>query len=139
MIARFLVTLGVLLLTVGIIVQTASAQADPLPSWNDGPTKQRIVAFVDDHEGKPVGVSTFIGRRPILAFGNSDGDQQMLEYTDSGLGPRLMLLVHHDDAEREYAYDRRSHVGKLDIALDEAQRRDWVVISMKNDWQRVFP
>jgi haloacid dehalogenase-like hydrolase len=97
------------------------------------------MVFVDDHEGKPVGISTFIGRRPILAFGNSDGDQQMLAYTDSGVGPRLMLLVHHDDAEREYAYDRQSHAGKLDTALDEAQRRDWVVVSMKDDWQRVFP
>jgi hypothetical protein len=122
-----------------LIVQLASAQGDPLPSWTDGSSKQRIMAFVDDHEGKPVGISTFIGCRPILAFGNSDGDQQMLEYTASGVGPRLMLLVHHDDAEREYAYDRQSHVGQLNTALGEAQRRNWVVVSMKDDWQRVFP
>jgi hypothetical protein len=122
-----------------LIVQLASAQGDPLPSWTDGSSKQRIMAFVDDHEGKPVGISTFIGCRPILAFGNSDGDQQMLEYTASGVGPRLMLLVHHDDAEREYAYDRQSHVGQLNTALGEAQRRNWVVVSMKDDWQRIFP
>jgi hypothetical protein len=70
---------------------------------------------------------------------NPDSGQQMLEYTDSGLGPRLILLVHHDDAEREYAYDRQSHVGELNTVLDEAQRRNWVVVSMKDDWQRIFP
>jgi phosphoglycolate phosphatase-like HAD superfamily hydrolase len=97
------------------------------------------VEFVDDGPGKPVGINRFIGRRPIFAFGNSDGDQQMLEYTDQGDGPRLMLLVHHDDAEREVAYDRDSHVGKLDTAWDEALQKGWIIVSMKNDWARIFP
>ena len=97
------------------------------------------VNFVDDKEGKPVGINEFIGRRPIAAFGNSDGDQQMLEWTAAGEGPRLMLLVHHTDAAREYAYDRQSSFGKLDKALDEANVRGWVVVDMKNDWSRIFP
>ena len=78
------------------------------------------VEFVDDGPGKPVGINRFIGRRPIFAFGNSDGDQQMLEWTAAGSGARFMGLVHHTDAEREYAYDRQSKIGKLDKALDEA-------------------
>ena len=78
-------------------------------------------------------------RRPLLAFGNSDGDLQMLQYTASGDGARLMLLVHHDDADREYAYDRDSHVGRLDAALDEARARDWAVVSMRDDWTTIFP
>jgi phosphoglycolate phosphatase-like HAD superfamily hydrolase len=94
---------------------------------------------VDDKEGKPININLHIGRRPILAFGNSDGDLQMLQYTASGTGPRLMLLVHHDDAEREYAYDRDSHVGRLDQALDTARAQGWQVVSMKEDWQTVFP
>jgi hypothetical protein len=96
------------------------------------------VDLVDDGPGKPVGIQRAIGRRPILAFGNSDGDLQMLQYTAAGEGPRLMLLLHHDDAAREYAYDRESHVGRLDKALDEAVRRGWVVVSMKNDFATVF-
>jgi hypothetical protein len=94
--------------------------------------------FMDDHEGKPVGINKFIGRRPIAAFGNSDGDLQMLEWVTAGKGPCFGLLVHHDDAAREFAYDRKSAVGKLDIALDEAPKRGWTVVSMKNDWDRVF-
>lgn len=97
------------------------------------------IDLVDDHAGKPVGIQRFIGRRPILAFGNSDGDQQMLEWTAAGAGPRFMGLVHHTDAEREYAYDRTSHVGKLDKALDEATARNWTVVDMKRDWNKVFP
>jgi hypothetical protein len=97
------------------------------------------VDFVDDKEGKPVGINHFIGRRPIAAFGNSDGDQQMLEWTAAGKGARLMLLVHHTDAEREYAYDRQSSVGQLDKALDEANTKGWIVVDMKNDWKTVFP
>ena len=97
------------------------------------------VDFVDDKAGKPVGIHKFIGRRPILAFGNSDGDFEMLEWTTTGPGPRLGLLVHHDDAEREVAYDRKSVVGRLDRGLDEAPARGWMLVSMKRDWKRVFP
>jgi phosphoserine phosphatase len=95
--------------------------------------------FVDDKEGKPVGIGRFIGRRPIMAFGNSDGDLQMLQYTASGPGPRFALIVHHTDGEREVAYDRTSHIGKLDKALDEAKERGWTVASMKDDWKTIFP
>jgi hypothetical protein len=94
--------------------------------------------FIDDGPGKPVGIYRNIGRRPILAFGNSDGDQQMLEMTGVGAGKRLVLLVHHDDAEREFAYDRISHIGKLDKAWDEATARGWTVVSMKSDWNKIF-
>jgi phosphoglycolate phosphatase-like HAD superfamily hydrolase len=96
------------------------------------------VNFIDDGPGKPVGINDFIGRRPILAFGNSDGDLQMLEWTAAGPGPRLMLLVHHTDSVREYAYDRQSSVGKLDKALDEANAKGWTVVSMKDDWKQIF-
>lgn len=101
--------------------------------------KEAKVEFIDDHDGKPVGINRFIGRRPILAFGNSDGDQAMLQYTAAGWGPRFLGLVHHTDAEREYAYDRQSHVGKLDKALDEARERGWTIVDMKRDWRVVFP
>jgi len=95
--------------------------------------------FIDDKAGKPVGIHEHIGRRPIAAFGNSDGDQQMLEWTGAGPGPRLMMLVHHDDAEREYAYGAESHIGTFSDALRaEAQARGWTVISMKDDWKSVF-
>ncbi len=97
------------------------------------------IEFVDDKEGKPVGINRFIGRRPIAAFGNSDGDLAMLQYAAASDGPSFMALVHHDDAEREWAYDRDSSIGRLDRALDEARERGWIVISMKNDWKRVFP
>ncbi len=95
--------------------------------------------FIDDGPGKPVGIQKFIGRRPIAAFGNSDGDLQMLQWTAAGEGRRFMLLVHHTDAEREWAYDRQSFVGRLDKALEEAQRRGWTVVDMKKDWRKVFP
>ena len=101
--------------------------------------KEPKVDFVDDGPGKPVGIYRFIGRRPVLAFGNSDGDQQMLEYTAGGEGARFMGLVHHTDAVREYAYDRQSHIGRLDKAWDEAVRRGWTVVDMKNDWKVIFP
>lgn len=94
--------------------------------------------FVDDGPGKPVGINRFIGRRPILAFGNSDGDQQMLEWTAAGPGARLMGIVHHTDAEREYAYDRTSRIGKLDKALDEGRAKGWTIVDMKSDWRTVF-
>jgi phosphoglycolate phosphatase-like HAD superfamily hydrolase len=101
--------------------------------------KQPKIEFVDDGPGKPVGINRFIGRRPIAAFGNSDGDQQMLEWTMAGAGARFALLVHHTDAEREVAYDRQSHIGKLDKALDEANAKGWTMVSMKDDWKTVFP
>ena len=97
------------------------------------------IDFVDDKAGKPVGIHKFIGRRPIAAFGNSDGDLQMLQWTAAGAGPRLMLLVHHTDAGREWAYDRKSPVGRLDKALDEAAARDWTVVDMKRDWKVIYP
>jgi phosphoglycolate phosphatase-like HAD superfamily hydrolase len=100
--------------------------------------KLPAVDFVDDRAGKPVGIQRFIGRRPLAAFGNSDGDLEMLQWTAAGEGARLMLLVHHTDAEREWAYDRDSHVGKLDKALDEAQAKGWAVASMKDDWNTIF-
>ncbi|WP_349607144.1 HAD family hydrolase [Cupriavidus sp. DF5525] len=95
--------------------------------------------FIDDGPGKPVGIYRHIGRRPILAVGNSDGDLQMLEYTTGGDGARMAVLVHHDDAEREFAYDRQSKVGKLDKALDMARAKGWTVVSMKQDWEQVYP
>lgn len=94
--------------------------------------------FVDDGPGKPVGINRFIGRRPILAFGNSDGDLQMLQWTAAGAGARFMGLVRHTDAEREYAYDRQSKIGKLDKALDEAAAKGWTVVDMKRDWNVIF-
>jgi hypothetical protein len=94
--------------------------------------------FIDDKDGKPVGIQQHIGRRPIAAFGNSDGDLQMLQWTAAGKGSRLCLLVRHTDAEREWAYDRHSSIGKLDKGLDEAVRRGWIVVDMKQDWNRVF-
>jgi len=94
--------------------------------------------FIDDHEGKPVGINKFIGRRPIAAFGNSDGDFQMLEWVTAGTGLRFGIIIHHDDAEREFAYDRASAAGKLDRGLDEAPKRGWTLVSMENDWKRVF-
>jgi phosphoserine phosphatase len=106
-----------------------------------GPVLVRIpqVDFVDDNVGKPVGIHKFIGRRPLLAFGNSDGDHQMLQWTAAGGGLRLMGLVHHTDAEREWAYDRDSLVGRLDRALDEAREKGWTVVDMKRDWRVVYP
>ncbi len=100
--------------------------------------KEAKVEFIDDGPGKPVGINRFIGRRPIFAFGNSDGDLQMLQWTAAGNGARFMGLIHHDDAEREWAYDRQSRVGKLDKALDEASRRSWTIASMKSDFKTVF-
>ena len=97
------------------------------------------VDFVDDKQGKPVAINKFIGLRPIVAFGNSDGDQQMLEWAASGKGDRLIVVIHHTDAVREYAYDRDSDVGTLDKALDEANARHWIVVDMKRDWKTIFP
>jgi len=101
--------------------------------------KLPAVDFINDKDGKVVGIQKFIGRRPIAAFGNSDGDQQMLEWTAAGKGPRLALLVHHTDATREWAYDRDSRIGTLDKALDMAVEKKWTVVSMKDDWNAIFP
>jgi phosphoserine phosphatase len=102
-------------------------------------TKVPKVVLVDDKAGKPAGIHLMIGRRPVAAFGNSDGDRQMLEYTQAGDGARLMMLVHHDDAEREYAYGPKSKVGTFpDTLMAEAKKNGWTVISMKNDWKRIF-
>jgi len=95
--------------------------------------------LIDDKAGKPVGIHRFIGRRPILAFGNSDGDQQMLQWTAAGDGARFMGLVRHTDAQREWAYDRQSSIGRLDKALDEATARGWSVVDMKRDWKKIYP
>ena len=97
------------------------------------------IDFIDDHAGKPVCIHKFIGRRPVMAFGNSDGDFEMLEWTTGGPGPRFGLLVHHTDAEREWAYDRHAHVGRLARALDEAPKRGWVVVDMRKDWKVIYP
>jgi phosphoglycolate phosphatase-like HAD superfamily hydrolase len=108
---------------------------------NGTPVVQRLpqIDSVDDGPGKPVNIGRFIGKRPIAAFGNSDGDQQMLEWTAAGSGARLMVLVHHTDADREYSYDRNSSVGRLDKALDEATAKRWLVVDMKSDWETIFP
>ena len=97
------------------------------------------IDFIDDKDGKPVGIQKFIGRRPIAAFGNSDGDYQMLQWTTGNNGPHFGLLVHHTDAEREFAYDRDTAFGRLDKALDEAPKNGWTVVDMKKDWKRIFP
>jgi phosphoglycolate phosphatase-like HAD superfamily hydrolase len=95
------------------------------------------IDFIDDKQEKPVAIHKFIGRRPIAAFGNSDGDLQMLQWATAGSGARLGLIVHHTDAEREWAYDRESHVGRLDEALEEAKENGWIVVSVKRDWRTV--
>ena len=95
--------------------------------------------FIDDKDGKPIGINSHIGRRPIAAFGNSDGDLQMLQWTTAGQGPRFALYVHHTDAEREWAYDRMSSIGRLDKGLDEAQAKGWTVVDMKQDWKVIYP
>jgi hypothetical protein len=97
------------------------------------------VNFIDDKTGKPVGINEAIGRRPIAAFGNSDGDLEMLQWTTMSGGVRFGLIVHHTDAEREYAYDRDSHFGRLDVALDAAALNKWTVVDMKKDWKVIFP
>jgi hypothetical protein len=119
---------------VGSSIKTKFEMLDSKPALMRLPE----INFIDDKDGKPVAINQFIGRRPIAAFGNSDGDQQMLEWTAAGDGPRLMLLVHHTDAVREYAYDRKSSFGKLDKALDEARAKKWVVVDMESDWKEVF-
>jgi hypothetical protein len=120
---------------VGSSIRTKFAMRDGKPVLMRLPE----VDFIDDKAGKPVGINKFIGRRPVLAFGNSDGDHQMLQWTAAGSGSRFMGLVHHTDAEREWAYDRQSHIGQLDKALDEAQAKGWTVVNMQQDWRTIFP
>ncbi len=105
------------------------------------PTIVRLpeIDFIDDKAGKPIGILTHIGKRPIAAFGNSDGDFEMLDWTTSGEGLRFGMIVHHDDGEREYAYDRDSHIGRLDKGLDLGPGRGWTIVSMKNDWKVIYP
>ena len=121
--------------------QVVGSVAEVQYGWVDGkPALTRLpkIAFIDDGPGKPVGIYRAIGRRPILAFGNSDGDLQMLQWTAAGEGPRFMGLVRHTDAAREYAYDRSSRVGKLDKAWDSAVANGWTVVDMKTEWNRIF-
>lgn len=108
---------------------------------NGKPVLKRLseLDFIDDKAGKPVGIHKFIGRRPFAAFGNSDGDLQMLQWTEAGEGLHLMVYIHHTDAEREWAYDRKSHIGRLDKGLDEAGTKGWTVVDMKNDWKIIYP
>jgi len=120
---------------IGSTLVTRFDDADGKPTLK----REAKIDFIDDKEGKPVAINAHIGRRPIAAFGNSDGDFQMLEWTTAGAGPRFGLIVHHDDAAREAAYDRTSPVGRLARALDEAPKHGWTVVSMKYDWRTVFP
>lgn len=101
--------------------------------------KEPAVDLIDDEAGKPVGIQKFIGRRPVFAAGNSDGDLEMLQWTTVGRRASLGILIHHTDAVREYAYDRNSKVGQLNVALDQAPQRGWIVVDMKNDWKVIFP
>ncbi len=101
--------------------------------------RQAAIDFINDKAGKPVGIHTRIGRRPLAAFGNSDGDLQMLEWTMSGAGPRFALYIHHTDAEREWAYDKSSSVGRLDKGLDAAREGGWTVVDMARDWSQIYP
>jgi hypothetical protein len=120
---------------VGSSIKTEFAMLDGEPVL----TRLPEISFIDDKAGKPVGINQHIGRRPIAAFGNSDGDLQMLQWTAAGEGRRFALYVHHTDAEREWAYDRESHVGKLDKGLDAAQAKGWTIVDMKRDWKVIFP
>jgi hypothetical protein len=106
-----------------------------------GPVLRKLpeLDFIDDKEGKPVAIHKFIGKRPIAAFGNSDGDLQMLQWIAGGNGKSLMVYIHHTDTEREWAYDRESHIGRLDKGLDEANEKRWTVVDMKNDWKVIYP
>jgi len=129
--------------TYGIVPEQIVGSTNQLKyEYRDGnPVLLRLpeIDFIDDKGGKPVGIHRFIGRRPVMAFGNSDGDLEMLQYTTAGKGPRFGLIVHHTDAVREYAYDRDSDVGRLDKALDAAPKHGWTVVDMKKEWKVVFP
>ncbi|MGC6456255.1 MAG: HAD family hydrolase [Coraliomargaritaceae bacterium] len=120
---------------IGSSVRTEFKVVDGQPLF----LRQPELDFINDKAGKPLGILKHIGRRPALAFGNSDGDFEMLEWTTAGEGARLGLLLHHTDAKREWAYDRDSHVGRLNRGLDEAAQRGWILVNMRKDWRRVFP
>lgn len=120
---------------IGSIIKTEYVEREGTPMILRKPE----IDFIDDKAGKPVGIQRFIGRRPLMAFGNSDGDYQMLRYVTAGKGARFGMIIHHTDAEREYQYDRQSHIGKLDKALDDAAKYKWNVVDMKKDWKQVFP
>ena len=120
---------------VGSSIKTEFTYQDGLPVIMRLPE----LDFIDDKAGKPVGIHRFIGRKPVFASGNSDGDLQMLQWTASGDGLRFMLYLHHTDGEREWAYDRESHIGRLDKGLDEANKKGWTVIDMKEDWKLIYP
>jgi hypothetical protein len=120
---------------VGSSIKTSFEMRDGVPVLVRSPE----INFIDDKIGKPVGINQHIGRRPIAAFGNSDGDLQMLQWTTAGTGARFALIVHHTDAEREWAYDRESSIGRLDEALDEAATRGWTVVDMARDWRTIYP
>jgi hypothetical protein len=120
---------------VGSSIKTEFQMRDGVPTLFRLPQ----VSFIDDKAGKPVGINEHIGRRPIAAFGNSDGDLEMLQWTTLAGGPRFGMIVHHTDAEREYAYDRKSPFGKLDAALDAASVNGWTVVDMQKDWEVIFP
>jgi phosphoglycolate phosphatase-like HAD superfamily hydrolase len=122
-----------------VVGSSAETKFEITPGGGASLLKLPKVEFIDDGPGKPVGINRFIGRRPIFAFGNSDGDLQMLQWTASGAGPRFMGIVHHTDAEREYAYDRTSHIGKLDKAWDEGLKRGWTIVDMKKEWKVIYP
>jgi trehalose-6-phosphatase len=120
---------------IGSLGEASFAVVDGAPQVMKDPG----IAFIDDKGGKPVGIMRHLGRRPVLAAGNSDGDLAMLQWVTAGEGPRLGLVVHHTDAEREWAYDRNSHVGQLDAALDEAPSAGWIVVDMAKDWATIWP
>lgn len=121
--------------TIGSTIKTKFEMRDGKPELVRLPE----IDFIDDKEGKPININKIIGRRPLAAFGNSDGDLQMLQYTAAGKGRRFTLIVHHTDAVREWAYDRKSHIGQLDKALDIAIKDKWTVVDMKNDWKVIYP
>lgn len=120
---------------IGSTINSSYEVVDGVPTV----VKDAGLAFIDDKEGKPVAIDSRIGKRPIFAGGNSDGDFQMLEWTTAGEGPRFGLIVHHTDADREYAYDRDSHIGQLERGLDEGPDRGWLIVDMATDWQTVWP
>jgi len=119
---------------VGSTITTQYALVGDTPVLNRLPK----IDFVDDGPGKPVGINKFIGRRPVFAAGNSDGDYEMLRWVMAGQGPHFAMIVHHTDADREYAYDRKSDFGRLDKALDEAIARNWLLVDMKADWKKIY-
>jgi hypothetical protein len=144
---RDLIKVSATTVVLGAFSRVSEGFDDPLPSWNNGPVLMREPKpfFIDDGPGKAIGINMFIGKQPYASFGNSNGDQQMLEWTQAGDGARLMMLVHHDDASREYAYGPGgglpdTHVGTFpDALMAQANKNGSIVISMKDDWKRIFP